>query len=58
MEKQLESTAGYGIWLCDGRESLETPPSSTSLNDIKGFNSWLEERKKYEDIDGIFIMLM
>jgi len=58
LEKELESSAGYGIWLCAGRDSLESPPSSTSLNDIRGFNAWFEERKKREDIDGIFIMLI
>ena len=57
-EKQLASSAGYGIWLRDGRESLETPPSSTSLRDIQGFNAWISERKEYNDIHGVFIMIM
>ena len=57
-ERQLESTSGYGIWLRSGRESLEFPPSSTSLKDIQGFSAWFGERKKYDDVDGVFIMVM
>ena len=58
LEKQLEAAAGYGLWLREGRESLETPPSSTTLRDILGFSTWFNERKRRRDIDGVFVMIM
>ena len=57
-ERQLESACGYGIWLRGGRESLDVPPSSTSLRDLQGFSSWFNERKRNNDLDGVFIMIM
>ena len=58
LEKTLKSKAGYEIWLRTGRESIETPPSSASLRDIDEFNAWFNERKRHDDICGIFVMIM
>ena len=58
LEKQLESSGGYGLWLCEGRESLEDPPRSITLGDIEDFNRWFLEQKERNELGGIFIMLM
>jgi len=58
LEQELQSSAGYDLWLCKGRQSPQSPPRSVSLDDIKGFNSWFCERKDCGDIDGVFIMLI
>ena len=58
LEKQLGSSADYGIWMRGTRESLEMPPSSTSLRDLENFSAWFTERKELNDIHGVFLMLM
>ena len=58
LEEQLQSAAGYSMWLCEGRESIESPPRSTTLDDIQRFNTWFLERKAANDIHGVFIMLV
>lgn len=58
LEKQLESAAGYNLWLRTGRHGSNSPPSTTDLKDIEVFNAWFRKRKRKNDISGIFIMLM
>eukprot|EP00493_Phyllostaurus_siculus_P003253 UN03267 len=41
LEKQLECAAHYGLSMRGTRDSLDIPPSSTSLSDLQGFNIWL-----------------
>ena len=58
LEKQLKESVGYGLWLCEGRNSLDCEPRSVSLRDIEGFNVWFKQRKRLNDIDGVYVMIM
>ena len=58
LETELVKSAGYGLWRCQGRNTAESEPRSISSNDIEGFSKWFVERKRLNDIDGVFIMLM
>lgn len=58
LEIALAESAGYGLWLCEGRTSVDCAPKSVALDDIRGFNHWFLERKMQNDIHGVYIMIM
>jgi len=56
MEEQLVKV-GYTLWRHEAGYIGKEPPS-TYFEHIQDFNQWLQQKKKDNDIDGVFVMVI